>query len=431
MSGKLSLTDGLSVLGNRQYRNYTIGTFASNIGDWAQKLAVGWLAWQLTESPAWLGIILFCDTAPTLVFSLVGGAVTDRMDRLKLSKITALLSLLQPLLLVTLYFTGQLNIWILAAATVYLGAANAFGQTAKLAVMALLVPERDLPRAAPISSMTFNLARFAGPAIFGIVTAVSSPAWAMMLNVFSYLLFFVILSRLRTRKEALARRRKGATLLGDIGEGMRYGFTHPGIGPLLIMLVVGSLGTRAFIDLLPGFASGVFGRGPEALSMMTSAVGLGALTGATYLTMRQGIVGLARLAMYATAWVGAMLAIFASMQVFWLAVVMLYFAGIGLSLSAVSVMTIVQTTVKGELRGRVLSIYGIIFRGGPAVGGLIMGWIAEWTGLGWPVAGGGMLCVAVWLWGLGRLKQVRQAVERPLQDSAAAEPEPATEGQRG
>ncbi len=418
MSGKLSLTEGLAILGNRQFRRYTLGNFLSHIGDWAQRLAVGWIAWELTRSPAWLGIILFCDTAPTLLFSLLGGAVTDRMNRMKLARITIALAMLQPIFLVAMYFSGLLNIWLLAAATVYLGTVNAFSQTARLAIMALLVPEKDLPRASPIGSMTFNLARFAGPVVFGAVTALSSAGWAMVVNIFTYAVFLWIFMGLEPREEALAKRRKGATLAGDIWNGMRYGFTHPGIGPLLIVLVVSSLGSRAFMDLLPGFASGVFGRGPEALSILTSSVGLGALTGAIYLIMRPNIVGLSSISMHATAWVGVMLIVFATMSDFWPAVVMLYFAGIGLSVSAVGVMTIVQTTVRGEMRGRVLSIYGIIFRGGPAVGGLTMGWIAEYTGLGWPVAGGGVLCLVAWLWVTGRLGAIRASVEGP---AAAAE----------
>lgn len=94
----------------------------------------------------------------------------------------------------------------------------------------------------------------------------------------------------------------------------------------------------------------------------------------------------------------------------------LFFVGIGMSISAVGVMSLVQVAVSGEMRGRVVAIYGIIFRGGPAIGGLTMGWIAETTGLRWPVAGGGLLCVLVWLWVVGRLPNIRSVLESGIEE---------------
>ena len=400
---------------NRQYGYYVGGNFFSHVGDWAQKLAVGWLTWQLTQSPAWLGIILFWDLAPTLLISPIGGAIVDRMDRLKVVRLTVALSALQPLVLVVLYFTDLLNIWVLLGATVYLGCINAFGHTARLAMTPLLVAEKDIARAAPISSISFNLARFAGPALFGVIAMLTDPGWAMVVNLFTFVLFSILLIFLKPRAEGL-NRRSGKGLATDILDGFKYALTHQAVGPLLMVLLVSSVGTRAFIDLLPGFAEAVFGRGPEALSMMTSVVALGALTGAIYLTLRTSIVGLANISMFASMWVGLMLIVFTSVQNFWLALVALYFVGTGLSISAVGVLSIVQTCVRGEMRGRVLSIYGIIFRGGPAVGGLVMGWIAEATGLRLPVAAGGVICILAWLWVLKRMAQVNHNIEHSVEN---------------
>lgn len=415
MSSKLSVTDAWRVLSeNRQYGRYVAGNFLSHIGDWSQKLAVGWLAWELTQSPAWLGIILFWDLAPTLIISPIGGAIVDRMDRMKLVKVTLVASMLSPIVLSTLYFAGLLNIWILLGVTIYLGCVNAFGHTARLAMAPMLVAERDIPRAAPISSISFNLARFGGPALFGIIASATDPGWALIVNIFAYAVFLLVIRTLKPRNELAKGHRKG--LGSEIIEGFHYALTNPAVGPLLTVLLASSVGTRAFIDLLPGFAGGVFGRGPEALATMTSAVGLGALTGAIYLMLRTSVVGLANISMFASAWVGAMLIVFTRTEQFHLAVVSLYFVGLGLSVSAVGVLSIVQACVKGELRGRVLSIYGLIFRGGPALGGLGMGWVAEMTGLRLPVAAGGVICILVWLWVLRRMpatnRNIEQAVER-------------------
>ncbi|MFM2129122.1 MAG: hypothetical protein RL477_668 [Pseudomonadota bacterium] len=414
MSGKLSFADTRNMLRDPQFAAYTAGNLLSHIGDWAQRLAVGWLVWQLTHSPGWLGVILFSDLAPTLLLSPIGGALADRIDRLKLARLTILLSMAQPLALAALYFLGWLNIWFLLLATIYLGVVNAIGQTTRLALVPMMVAEKDIPRAAPISSISFNIARFAGPALFGVIVTVADPGYAMIANLGAYAVFLWVLVRIRPRFEHAARK-GGGTLSAEILEGFRYALTHPAVGPLLIVLVVASLGTRAFIDLLPGFAGGIFGRGPEALSMMTSAVALGALTGAIYLSLRSSVIGLASISMFASMWVGACLIVFSFQTSFWPAIINLYFVGCGLSISAVGVLTITQTVVRGDMRGRALSIYGIIFRGGPALGGLIMGQVAEFTGLRWPVAAGGLICLLGYLWVSGRLRAVNANITRTVE----------------
>lgn len=413
MSGRLSIAEAGGILRNRSYASYMAGNFLSQTGEWAQRLAVGWLAWEFTESPLWLGLILFADLAPTVVISPLGGALVDRMDRLRLTRLTLWLTLAQPIFLLALYVGDLLNIWFLLLATIYLGVVHSVNQTARLALMPLLVAERDIARATPLNSISFNMARFTGPLLFGLIVLVAPAAYAFLVNALFYISFILLLRGVSVRDEPLSRARE-RNILSAAWEGIRYALTHPGIGPLLIVLVASSFGTRAFIDLLPGFAGQVFGRGPEALSTMTSATALGAFCGAAYLMLRASVAGLATVSMTASMLTGVGLMVFALSDAFALALVILFLVGIGLSISAVGVMSLVQAAVPGEMRGRVLATYGIIFRGGPAIGGLVMGWIAEWTGLRWPVAGGGLLCVLVWFWVVGRLGEVRRVLESAI-----------------
>lgn len=393
--------------------SYMVGNFLSQTGEWAQRLAVGWLTWEFTHSPLWLGLILFSDMAPTILLSPLGGALLDRMDRLVLLRSTLWASLAQPVFLTALYFTGHLGIWSLLGATLYLGLIHSVNQAARFAVLPLLVEERDVPRATALGSISFNLARFTGPMLFGLIVLVAPAAYAFFINMALYIVFILLMGGVALREEALAPRR-GRNIFAAVTEGFGYALTHPGIGPLLIVLIASSVGTRAFMDLLPGFAGQVFERGPEALSMMTSVTALGALAGSAYLLVRSSIAGLASLAMAASMLTGIGLILFTAMPYFHAGLVLLFLVGIGLSVSAVGVLSLVQVAVRGEMRGRVVSIYGIIFRGGPALGGLMMGWIAEWTGLRWPVAGGGLLCVVAWFWVVGRLGAVQSALERGL-----------------
>ncbi len=413
MSGHLSITGLKGILANRSYTRYMIGNFLSQTGEWAQRLAVGWLAWQFTESPFWLGLILFSDLAPTILISPFGGALVDRMERMPLLRLTLWLSLAQPLLLSALYFTGNLDIWWLLAATLYLGVIHAVNQIVRLAIMPLLVEKNEVQRATPFNSITFNMARFAGPAMFGLIVLVAPVGYAFLVNAVFYVGFMLMLRNIVVRQEPMAGG-QGRKFLADVKEGIRYALTHPGIGPLLIVLIASSLGTRAFMDLLPGFADQVFGRGPEALAIMTSVTALGAFSGAVYLIMRTSIAGLASVSMAASMFTGIALIGFTAVGSFYPALVFLFLVGCGLSISAVGVLSLVQISVRGEMRGRVVAIYGIIFRGGPAIGGLAMGWIAEWTGLSWPVAGGGLISVLVWFWVVGRLGNVNRVLERGI-----------------
>ncbi len=413
MSGHLSIVELKDILSNRSYSQYLIGNFCSQSGEWAQRLAVGWLAWEFTNSPFWLGMILFADLAPTILISPLGGALADRMDRLRLTRWTLYGSLVQPTLLAILYFTGTLEIWTLLAATFYLGIMHSLNQAARLAVMPLLVEEKDISRVMPLNSISFNMARFVGPLLFGGIVLAGPVGFAFLINIVFYCVFIAILARLHLREEALAPH-KGRNIFAATKDGISYALSHPGIGPLLIVLLASSFGARAFVDLLPGFAGQVFNRGPEALSMMTSTMALGALTGAIYLLMRSSIAGLSTVAMTASMLTGLGLILFTMAESFQLGLVTLYFVGIGLSISAVGVLSLVQVSVRGEMRGRVVAIYGLIFRGGPAIGGLTMGWIAESTGLRWPVAGGGLLCVLIWLWVVGRLGNIRAALEEDV-----------------
>ncbi len=415
MSGRLSMAGVKDILANRAFSRFMAGNFLSLSGEWAQRLAVGWLAWEYTKSPLWLGIILFADLAPTLLMSPLGGALVDRMDRLALTRWTLWASFVQPVFLAALYFSDILEIWSLLAATFYLGVIHSVNQAARLAIMPLLVAEKDISRATPLISISFNLARFMGPLLFGLIILAAPVGYVFFLNLISYAVFIAVLRGIRLREEALSRR-EGHGIFAATKEGIGYALTHPGIGPLLIVLVASSFGTRAFTDLLPGFADQVFGRGPEALSMMTSTTSLGALAGSVYLVMRSSIAGLATVAMTASMLTGLALIGFTAVGSFYLGLVILFFVGIGMSISAVGVMSLVQVAVSGEMRGRVVAIYGIIFRGGPAIGGLTMGWIAETTGLRWPVAGGGLLCVLVWLWVVGRLPNIRSVLESGIEE---------------
>ncbi|MGE5538768.1 MAG: MFS transporter [Gemmatimonas sp.] len=410
MSDSKNVSGFRRALRHRDYARYTVGGLLSMSADWSGRIAVGWLTWQFTESPAWLGVMSFSDMAPTVLLSPLAGAYADRFDRLKVCTATAMLSAIFASSLLLLYISGLLSVWTLFAVVVLNGISAAVAQPSRIAIVPNMIPREDLGPAVALNSVTFNLSRFSGPMLAGFILAQLSAGWVFAVNACFQLAFVAVLLRL-TSKETDAPKPRGS-ITADIAEGVRYTMRHPGIGPVMFLLIVSSVGTRPFIDLLPGFAASVFGRGPEGLATLTSTVGLGALAGASYLTIRTAIGGLTRIAVTAVLVIGVGLIAFSMTENFWLAVVCLFVVGVGLSVSATGIMTLVQASVDASMRGRVLSLYGLIFRGGPALGSMTMGWAAQFVGLQIPVAAGAVICIVLWAWTTRNLGDVARTLER-------------------
>jgi predicted MFS family arabinose efflux permease len=396
-------------LASRNYRLYASGNFISLVGTWLQRIAVGWLAWQLTHSGTWLGLVAFADLFPTVVVSPFAGAVADRRDRLSVIMATQVASVVQAMLLAVLVWTGSIEIWSLFFLTLLLGVFGAFNQPARLALIPSLVDRTVLPSAVAINSISFNAARFIGPAAAGIIIAEGSIALAFAVNAFTYLAFMAALMGVKVKPEKSGS--SGRTLFGASLDGYRYAARHPGIGSILLLVTAVSVFTRGFVELLPGFADEVFGRGAQGLAWLTAMIGLGAVAGGLWMVRRQGLEGLTRLVVATTLLMSVSLLAFTLTDIYWLALPCLFVTGTGMVLTGIAAQTLVQYAVVAEMRGRIMALYGMIFRGGPAVGSLVMGLLSSQFGLRAPVAGGALLCILAWLWARLRQDRIAEALE--------------------
>jgi len=411
MSAKVSLNGILRVLRHRGYAIFTGANFASMSGEWIQRVGVGWLTWELTQSATWLGIIACADMLPAILISPIAGTYADRVNRLRFARWAAAAGTLQPLVLGLLYFTGLLDIWWLLGLALYNAVANSFKQSAWHSVIPSLVPRENIATAVVLGSMIYNLSRFIGPAVAGALIAFAGVGYTFVVNFAAAAGHLIALNYITLLREEAPRKRTG-NIFRETMDGVRYTAAHPGIGPLMFLLLGSSLGQRPFIDLLPGFAADVFQRGPEALGWMVSMVGLGALAGALYLAIRPSMRGQSALAINGVLISALALLAFTVSTNFWLGMLCLLVAGSGLSLSGVGVMSLVQSAVDDGMRGRVLSLYGLIFRSGPALGALIMGYAAEYVGLGWPVAAGAALCLIFWAITIRRQPRIAAIIEQ-------------------
>jgi MFS family permease len=397
-------------LRHRQYRNYVVGDGISLIGNWVQRVAIGWLTWELTHSGLWLGIVAMAELFPSIVCSPIGGTLADKYDRRMIAVSAEVLLLAQAMALAILTWTDLINIWWLVSLTLMRGIFNAGSHPARQALVPSLVPPEDLSTAIAFNSMVFNIARFIGPAVSGIIIAHLGIASAFAYNAASFLIFILVLWRLRM-PYAEQFTRKHQSLWAQMAEGFAYIGSHAGIGPMLVLLTMTSLLVRPLADLLPGYAGGVFQSGATGLAWLTSAMGLGSMIAAFGIAQRGRVSGLTGLAITNSCVMAIATLGFAFAPSFWLALVMLAVASFGITVTGVGGQALIQSAVSGELRGRVISIYGMIFRAAPASGALIIGALSEVLGWRWPMAISAGLGLIVWFWALGRKNRMAAALE--------------------
>jgi len=396
-------------LAHPNFGTYVAGNSVSLIGTWMQRIGVGWLAWELSHSGAVLGLVAFADLFPTVVIGPFGGALADRVDRLRMIKIAQSLIMAQSLVLFVLTATGLITVPLLLALVLFSGVVIGFNQPARLALVPSLVPRRDLATAVAINSIVFNSARFIGPALAGLVIVGLGIAAVFALNALSFLVFLFALSRLHLTPLGLPS--QTTSVLDAVGEGLRYTLGHRGIGPILLLHAILAVSARPFVELLPGFAADVFARGAPGLAILSSTVGIGAIVGGFWLAQRSAPASLTQVVLISSLLHALATLGFALSTWFPAAIACVALAGFAMVVAGTGTQTLMQTAVDESMRGRVLSLFGLIFRGGPALGALAMGFASELVGLQVPVAAGALLGIAacVWIW------RRRQAIARGLQ----------------
>ena len=402
----------LQTLRNPNFGVYTAGHVVSLIGTWMQRVAVGWLAWELTQSTAWLGALAAANYLPSVFIGPFAGTIADRADRLRVITWAQRLLMAQAVVLFALTVGGLITIEALAGLVLFHGLVVGFNQPANKALVPSLIPRDGLPTALAISSVVFNLARFIGPVVAGVLIVAGGLPAAFAANAVSYLAFLVALSRLRIdaadRKPVQA---SSATLLGQVADGMRYVAGHPGIGPMLVMYAAVALSGRPLTEMLPGFAAKAFGGGAETLATLTATMGLGAIVAGVWLARRGTAPGLTRTTMAGVLGLVLAILVFASSQALWMGMVAIACFGFFSVSASIGTQTLIQLAVASNMRGRVFGLHGIIFRGGTAVGALAVGAVSEWVGLRWSVAGATLLMILAWTWAWGRRAPISAALE--------------------
>lgn len=382
----------IAVWRHRNYALFMAGLTPAAVSSWMHRVGVGWLAWELTNSTVWLGLVAAADLVPILFLSALAGVVTDRMSSLTLVRITQWLQFLQAALLVALMAAGVMTIELLFLLTLLLGVVHAFSSAARHALVPLTVPRELVPTAISLDSAFFQASRFVGPAIAALVI----PAWGVLGTFVAHAIgtfAFAVLMHMMTQPDRLERHHRSRNFVRDVGEATSYVRTHAGIWPLMIMLTAASVFVRPLQDMLPGFSGEVYGAGATGLAWLTSAMGVGAMVSATWVAIHGRTSGLTNMCFIGSALSGLSLVGLVSTTDLWIGLGFAALSGYALNTLSTSVQALVQSSVEDRLRGRVMSLYTLIFRGTPAAGALGFGILAEVIGLRWTFALAGVACL--------------------------------------
>jgi predicted MFS family arabinose efflux permease len=397
---------GLHALNHRDFRLFWSGQLVSLIGTWMQSVAQAWLVLQLTDSPLRLGLIGTFQFAPVLLFSVVAGALADRLPKRRLILATQTALCLQALTITALVWTGHVQYWHVAVLALLLGCANVLDMPTRQAFVAEMVGKGDLVNAVALNSAAFNGARIVGPALAGLLIARFGVAPAFLLNGLSFLV--VIGALFLVHAEGAPRPRAGTTVAQEVLEGLRYARRTPRIALMLGLVLVVSLCVFNFSVFVPLLARSVLGLGAEGFGFLMAALGVGAVTGALSLATLGGRQTPLRAIFMAGALSCAALLALATTAEFRVAVVLLFLTGYFSIVFVASCNTTLQLTTPDELRGRVMSLHTLMFGGVFPLGSFLVGAIAEAFGVPAALfaagAGGlvGLAAVAVWWRKCGR-----------------------------
>jgi MFS family permease len=400
------------VLGTRNTRIYFGCSMLSWSGQWVQKVATDWLAWELTHSPAWVGVIAFCNLAPSVIASPFAGAAADRMDRIRLTVSSQMITAAHAATLAVLVFTGTIRIEVMAALEIVLGTTQAFAAPARQALLPGMVSRADMPSAVALNSLCFNVARSVGPMIGGLIVAFSGVLPCLLVNMAGFLAASLTMPSLRLDKRFRRGHAPSTSVVREAFEGIQYVVRHPGVGPLFLFATLIGVLVRSVPETLPPFVDRLFQRGPEGLAILSSSIGMAALVGGLAVAMHGRLSGLCKLSIAG----GTALALatlgFVATGSFTVAVVCAAAMGMATTIHGVSVQTLLQSSTSGAMLGRVLSLWQMITRAGPALGALGYGVLAEWAGLRVPVLLGGGLGLLACLWALRQAPVMERNLER-------------------
>lgn len=371
--GRIART--FSALRYRDFRLVWFGAFTSTTGTFMQTVAQGWVVLNMTNSAFLLGVDGFLSTGPMLVFSLFGGVVADRVARRKIIIFSQYLQMSFALILAALIWSGRVEVWHIFLLSFLTGSAQSFSGPAYISLLPLLVRREDVPNAVAMNSMQFNLARVIGPVLAGIALATLGAAACFGINGLSFIA--VVIAMLMIRSPLVDRRGERRGLVEEMKEGFRFVAHRPTLQLLTFLAFAGTFLGMPIVTFLPVVAKSIFNLDANGYAWMMTTYGLGSVSGAMVVAAtahlpRKGSVALKLQLAFA-----CLLVAFAFSRSLSLSLIIAFFSGVCIVGVVSLYSSLVQLTTSDQMRGRVMSIFMLAFRGGMPLGNLIAGYVAQ------------------------------------------------------
>ncbi len=399
----------------RVWRHRDYALFMSGIGPhyvtgWMQRFTVGYLAWELSHSPAWLGAVAAADLAPMILIAPFAGAIVDRWDPIKQIKLALTAVQIHAIVLAALALSGLMTIELLFAITLVNGILMPIYNAARTTIVPACVPRSDFPSAISLDSSFFHGSRFVGPLLAALMIREWSVGAALVAHAVGVAFFIFQVWRMRVTPPVRAQPQ--SNLLQDVTASLGYIRRHRGIFPLFMLMTIASIAARPLQDFLPGFNGAVYMGGADGLAWLTAGMGIGAMIGATWIAMRGHTRNMVYIVVLSTMGLALSMLGFVSTRSLLMASVFGGFSGFTLTVMATGISALVQLAVADHVRGRVMSLFAMIYRGVPAIGALAIGFAAEVVGLRTAFAIAGIVCIAAWI----ALARMHENVEGAMQD---------------
>jgi MFS family permease len=383
-----------------QYRNFRlfwIGQSISLIGSWMQQVAVGWLALELSNDPFVVGVVAAAGTLPILLFSLPGGMLADVADKLRVIRAAQALMLVEASVLWYLAWTGHLTILSLIILTSIGGLLAAFEIPARQALFVELVGRDDLAPAIALNSTGFNLARVIGPSVAAVIIAKWGIAWTFGINAMSFVAVLIGLAMIHLEPRARGDAPRQGALEG-ITEAVRYVLDTPPLPMLMLIAMVFSLLGIPILTLLPVVARDVLGLGADGYGGLMAVLGIGAMVGALSIAATGGGTRKGRTLRFASHAFPVLLIAFSLVRVPTINAILIFGIGIAMIINNALVNARLQEVVPDALRGRVISLYVMVYIGASPIGSFVAGALAKWVGAAWAIGGTAALMLLFALW---------------------------------
>jgi MFS family permease len=399
------LRRALAAFHYRDFRVLWFGAFTSTVGNWMQQVAQAWLIFELTHSSFYLGLDYFFGQLPILLLTLIGGVVADRYNRRHVLLGSQLVQMMTAFTLTALILFSVVRVEYILLLSFVAGLGQAFGGPAYQALIPSLVEKKDLPNAIALNSIQFNLARVFGPLLAGATLAAWGSAACFGLNGLSFL---VVIFALLVMQHKHMKPANPKPMLQELKGGLRYAKGEPAIIALTILASLTTFLGLPLLTFLPVFARDIFHGDVNRFTHMMAFSGAGAVCGAliTAWLGRFRHMGWAVLATQAV--FGTLVTLFAVTRIGWLSNILLFGTGATLLMTFSMTASLVQLIVPDNLRGRVMSIYMVAFRGGMPLGSLAAGYAASRTSAPAVLAVNGVLILVVAIYFLVKSHGVRE-----------------------